>query len=73
MPDIPKHLDDRNDWSVEDHISYARTGDLPVNPAYKLARNKALEDAGLDPDQDIGETAVEDMTTEQHFERIRRN
>lgn len=72
MPDpIPKHLKDRDDWSVEQTIAFARTGELPLNPEYVKRRNQALEDAGLEPDQDES-TPIEAMTVEQLAKRMRK-
>lgn len=73
MPDpIPKHLTDRNDWTVEQTIEYARTGELPVNPEWTSRRNEALTDAGLEVDDDTP-TPIEEMSVSEHAQRIAAN
>ncbi|MBN9623200.1 MAG: hypothetical protein J0H06_09630 [Actinobacteria bacterium] len=72
MSKIPKYLTDRNEWEVQDFINHARTGELPVNPTWTAARDEALEDAGIDLDDD-GPVPVEEMSVQQHFDRIQRN
>lgn len=67
---IPKHIESREQWEVEDHISFARTGEMPVNPAYVKARNEALEAAGLEPDMPE-QKEPDEMTVEEHFQRQR--
>jgi hypothetical protein len=68
MPDpIPKHLptDDREEWTVDDHIAYARTGTAPINPEWQSRRNEALEDAGLELEDD-GPKSMEDASVREH-------
>lgn len=60
----PQRYKDREDWSVEDILVHRRTGQKPVSDEYRQARRKALEAAGLEPD-DAAPTAREDMTMEQ--------
>ncbi len=62
---IPRHLTDRNEWSVDDHINYARTGELPPNPEWIKAKAAALEDAGLEADADQPK-ALEEMSPRDH-------
>lgn len=57
--------------TVEQLIRHQR-GEQVENPDYVTARNATLEAAGLEPDA-ATETAVADMTVEQHLNRIRRN
>lgn len=66
---IPKHVTDRDEWSPDDFFNYAKTGQLPVNPAWRKARDQALEDAGLEVDDVDGAALADDleaMTIEQH-------
>jgi hypothetical protein len=68
MTTIPRHLTDREEWTVQDHIDYARTGELPVNPEWIKAKAAALEDAGLESDDD-GPKALDDQSVAEHVER----
>jgi hypothetical protein len=56
-------------------VSARRNGKSPPRfktSEYLQAEREALEDAGLEPDDEGGEdTAVEDMSTDEHYERLR--
>lgn len=69
---IPKHLEDRNDWSVEDHISYAKTGELPINPEWERRRREAMEDAGVEIEVDRSEKPIDEWTVQDHADEITR-
>lgn len=68
MTTTPRLLSDRDEWSVQDHIDYARTGELPVNPEWIKQKAQALEDAGLETDDDTP-TAIDEMSPAQHDAR----
>lgn len=68
---IPKQIADRTQWTVEQTVEYARTGQLPANPEYVRTRNQALAAAGLEPDQ-TEPVPIEEMTIEEHAERLGR-
>lgn len=70
---IPKHLTDRTVWEVQDHIEYARTGEMPVNPEWRRRRDEALADADIEQDRDESEIPLEELDVAGHVRRIRRN
>jgi hypothetical protein len=75
----PERFKKREDLTVDEQLA-AIQAQKRGDPAprfetdeYRQARREALEAAGLDPDDDAEESmALEDMTPEDHFNRIRR-
>jgi hypothetical protein len=68
MTTTPRLLSDRDEWTVQDHIDYARTGELPVNPAWIKQKAQALEEAGLESDADTP-AEIDEMSAAQHDTR----
>ena len=68
----PKYLD-KEQWSVDQHLTYMRQGKKPLNPEWQRARNEALEDAGFEPDQEIDTPIGETHDVAQHHAAIRRH
>ena len=62
---------DRSEYTAEEHLQFARDGTRPENDDYRQARTTALENAGLD-DTDTTSKTVDDMTTEDHLQRLQR-
>lgn len=60
---IPRHLTDRNDWTVADFDHYQRTGELPPNPEWIRHKAAALDESAGKP------TSVSEMSPEDHAER----
>lgn len=65
----PEKKKSREDWTVEETIQYARSGEWPVSDEYAKARNKALEAAGLEPDMPVADKPVEDLSVSEHIAR----
>jgi hypothetical protein len=72
MSDAIERWKPRADWTVGEVVSHEQTGAKPETDEYKQARRDALADAGLDAEGEQGDKPLEDMTPEDHFQRIRR-
>ena len=69
MPDtISKYLHDREEWTPADFDLYQRTGELPFNPVWIRRKAEALEDAGLEVDDDKPKE-VDEMSPADHAAR----
>jgi len=61
-----------DEMTPDEHLTHMRTGVRPETAAYKNRRREALEDAGLEHDEDEdGVREDEDMTPEDHFQSMR--
>ena len=67
---IERYESDRSNWSAADHFAHQRTGNLPERPEYLAARAEALQDAGLETEDDRAPVEVADMDPAQHLRRI---
>jgi hypothetical protein len=73
MAEAPQRHKSDDEMTVDDWAQFQRTGKRPERDEYREARRMALENAGLESeDAAEGPTALEDMTPEDHFKRIRR-
>lgn len=77
MPKPPPKTKPIEDWSVDDHVQNRRTGAEPVSDEFKDYLRDTAEAAGLEP-TDLGlddeqDRPPEDMSVDEHFNRIRRN
>jgi len=76
VSEIKKHKteDEMSMTELHEVVSARRNGKAPprfLTDAYRTARREALEDAGLDPDDEPGEpVALEDMDVAQHVDRL---
>jgi hypothetical protein len=77
MPEQVKKHKTEDEMSMDElhEVVSARRNGKPtpkfMTDEYRKARREALEDAGLDPDDEPGEpVAAEDMTPDQHLARI---
>jgi hypothetical protein len=69
----PERHKPRKAWSVAEVDEHDRTGLLPETDEYRDYVRKVHQDAGLDPPEIAAEPkALEELTAEDHFERIRR-
>jgi hypothetical protein len=57
----PRYLEDKDQWSPDDFWTYAKHGTKPKNPEYEQFRREALQEAGLDPDDDGREKSLADL------------
>lgn len=70
----------RGSWTTAEHVRYQQTGEWPLDPDYVKLRQRALENAGLEPEP-APEKAVADMsadeiaalTTEDFYNRLRKD
>ncbi len=69
----PRRFKPRDEWGVEEILHHKRTGEEPESEEYRAARNKALEDAGLEADRDAEPKPLEEMEPADHFQQIRRH
>jgi rRNA maturation protein Nop10 len=79
MTEPPERYKQREDYTMDEEVAAVQAeqrGDPPPRferDEYRQARREALEDAGLEPEDDAEKpTPLEDMTPEDHFNRIRR-
>jgi hypothetical protein len=79
MTDTPRRFKDREDYSPDEQLAVqqARHRGEPEprfeTDEYKQARREHLEAGGFEPDGDQqAPTALEDMTPDDHYQRIRR-
>jgi hypothetical protein len=74
MADKPAKYLDKDEWTVEQHLTYMRGGKRPLNPEWQRARNEVLEDAGFEPDQETeGPPIGESADPARHHAAIRRH
>jgi hypothetical protein len=73
-----QHYKTRDEFTPDEELAFiqAQRAGKPLpqfeTDAYREARREALEDAGLDPGEgDIGPIALDEMTVEQHYRRIK--
>jgi hypothetical protein len=65
----------REDWTPAEHAEHMRTGAEPVSDEFTAYVRDALAAADLDVADvapDFADVALEDMTVEDHFQRLRR-
>lgn len=69
----PERYKPREEWSVAEVDCHDQTGERPKTAEFNSYVRKVHEDAGLDPPEAaIQPKSLEEMTAEDHFERIRR-
>jgi hypothetical protein len=61
---------EQSEWSAHEWFTFNRDGTRPESDEYREAKRTALEDAGLESDDDTA-TPVDEMSVEQHLERMR--
>lgn len=62
-----RRFKDDDEMTVADWVEHGRTGQRPERDEYRQARRRALQDAGLEPDEEPGERSID-----EHLEAIRR-
>ena len=70
MPNPPEKSKPIETWTPAEHAEHRRSGEEPVSADFKAYHNSVLEAGGLEPEYDVDELALEDMTVEEHLERI---
>jgi len=77
MTQIQQHKT-RDEFTLDEELAFiqAQRAGQPLpqfeTDTYRQARREALEDAGLEPgEEDTGPIALDEMTVEQHYRRIK--
>lgn len=70
----PDRFKPREDWTVDEVAEHRRTGAQPETDEYLAYVRRMFERNGLEPpDVPLERKPIEDMTPEDHFQRIQRN
>jgi hypothetical protein len=73
----PRRFKRRDEYTIDEELRHqqAENRGEPIprfeRDEYKQARRQALEESGFEPEDEPAEKAVEDMTPEEHYQRIR--
>ena len=78
--DQPRRFKSRDELSIEEEVQVQqaeRRGEQTPHferEEYRDARREAVREAGLEPEEEptTGEKSLEEMTPDEHFDRIRR-
>jgi len=62
---------DRSEFTADEEFEFQRNRAVPERDEYRQLRAEALENAGLEPDTAITSEVTEDLTVEDHYNRIR--
>ena len=62
---IPKYLEDRNEWTTEQHFHFMKTGEQPISEEWEKRRREALEDADIELDGDGCPKPAEEQSVEE--------
>lgn len=62
---------DRSEFTMDEEAAFQKSRTVPERSEYVELRRQALENAGLEDNAPGPEKALEDMTPDDHFDRIR--
>jgi hypothetical protein len=69
MSEEIRHFKSDEEMTTGDWVEHARTGRRPERAEWRAARREALEDAGLEPDDDDPSQDAEEWSVEDHAAR----
>ena len=69
----PERHKSREEWSVDEIVKHDGTGEMPEADERAAAHREHLTAGGLEADDRQAEKPLEEMTAEDHSNRIRRN
>lgn len=73
MADPPRRHKQPEEMTPADWDQYRRTRQMPETDEYRQARREHLRAGGFEADDDPEDKPLEEMTPEDHYQRIRSN